>query len=316
MNAFFERAHDALAFLEHHRLEPTASRYALALAYTSEPESMVARDIAALIDGGLRLTAEQADALATRHSVQGAEAPAARREQAMVKHSEELGTLTEEAYGIARSLGDDAGIVARRAEHIFPDGDDVTARLMRAERALAELRDDFVKLRDAVRADFQAHHDFDRDALTQALNQVGARHIMERLAQHDRGYVVLMFAIDSLAAINHKFGTSVGDNLLNAFAAKLRRVFVDQEAIRWSGNEFVVIQPDRTVTAVQILAEEVLLLFANRRFRLRGSGEWIGVVTASAGIVADRGEPFKVLIEKAREKMATAIREGGNRIEV
>ncbi|WP_447410700.1 GGDEF domain-containing protein, partial [Clostridium perfringens] len=85
--------------------------------------------------------------------------------------------------------------------------------------------------------------------LTSALNPVGARRIFEQVERHERRYVLLMFSIDGLVGINREFGASVGDNVLNAFANKLRKIFQDQEPIRWSGNEFVVVLPDHTVTA-------------------------------------------------------------------
>ncbi|MGQ7414287.1 GGDEF domain-containing protein, partial [Streptococcus suis] len=100
---------------------------------------------------------------------------------------------------------------------------------------------------------------------------------------------LLMFSIDGLVGINREFGASVGDNVLNAFANKLRKIFQDQEPIRWSGNEFVVVLPDHTVTAARGLAEEVLSLVERRKFRLLETGEWIGTVTGSASIVSDQG---------------------------
>lgn len=316
MQMQYDRAKDALAFLNHHQLEPSATHYHLALTFLSGADPVLSRHIRSLIDDGLRLTADDAARLIGQMTGQGGDFTPARTQQALAGHAERLQSLADEASGVTQALGDDVRHVVRHASDTMPDGDGVVARLAKAERELAELKEQFAALRVAVQADTPAIPDQEHDGLTNALTQMGARRMLDQLGISNRRFVVLIFSIDGLVGINRDFGNSVGDNVLNAFASKLKTIFSDQEPIRWAGNEFVVVVPDRTVTAVRTLAEEVLTLIETRKFRLRGSGEWIGTITASAAIVPDQNESMDKILNRGREKLDNAIRQGGNRIEV
>lgn len=315
MKTLFDRAYDALAFLDHHRLEPTAVHYGMALAHLSGTNVALSRGIALLVEDGVRLTAEQAAHLVADH-LPPAPAAAAARETRLAGHAERLETLADEAHGVTRAVGTDVRHVVDHGRAGVADGEAVVTRLTAAERELAALKGEFEALKLALHADIPALVDREHDRLTSALNPIGARRVLEQVEKHDQRYVILMFGIDGLVGINREFGTSVGDNVLNAIATKLRRIFPEQEAIRWSGNEFIVVVPDRTITAVRALAEEVLSLIETRRFKLLETGEWIGTVTASAAIVAAQGEEFNTLLDTARGKLEGAIAAGGNRVAV
>lgn len=138
--------------------------------------------------------------------------------------------------------------------------------------------------------------------------------MLDKLVAQDQRYVLVMFGIDGLVAINRQYGNTVGDNILNAFATKLASAFPDHEAIRWSGNEFIVAIPQQTMTAVRAQAEEALQLLERRKFKLRESGEAIGTVTGSAAMIAGHGKGVEWVIDEARAKLQGAMLAGGNRV--
>jgi len=196
-----------------------------------------------------------------------------------------------------------------------PAESSIVARLTATERSLSELREQVAALMsrmDAGRRPIDSEH----DELTNALNQTGARRVLDRIAAQDQRYVLLMFGIDGLVAINRQYGNTVGDNILNALATKLTNIFTDHEAIRWAGNEFIIAIPGQTMTAVRAQAEEVLQLLERRKFKLRGSGEAIGTVTASVALVSDQDNGIEWVIEEARAKLQGAMLSGGNRVAV
>ncbi len=272
MRTSFDQARNAIAFLEYHRLEPSAVHYGLTLLHLSGSYPTLSHDIATSIEDG--------------------NGPSeARFAELAITYASDLG------FGIGIGIGSFA------------------SRLATTERDLSGLRLQLAGLKARIDAGGGIAVDAERDGLTNALNQIGARRVLERLGAQDQRYVVLMFSIDGLVAINREFGNTVGDNILNAFAAKLSKTFPEQEAIRWAGNEFIVVIPGRTVTAVRELAEEVLALLEQRKFRLRESGEAIGTVTASAAIVSDHGGDIEGVLEEARGKLMLAMRDGGNRVE-
>jgi diguanylate cyclase len=310
----FDRARRALTFLEHHQLEPDVGHYRLALAYAGDPGSALAREVARMTDGGLRLTIAQAATLSARYCDGAPHQAVEQREEAIARRTEELGTLTSEAASIARSIGDDVGTVVRHADQV-PGGGDIVSRLSTAERELVELRQEFAKIQSAILDQRGGGGSASHDTLTNSLNQMGAREIMDRVVSQDRIYVMAMFAVDGLIAINRTYGSSVGDNVINAVASKLRTVFDEQEVIRWTGNEFIVVLADTTVKAARLQAEEVLMKLEARRFKLRGTGESIGVITASAGIIVSHGGQVDDMLEELRAKVAHATLSGGNRVE-
>ncbi|MEH3159795.1 MAG: diguanylate cyclase [Sphingomonas taxi] len=316
MKAVFERARKALDFLERHQLEPTPRNYDFALRYITDPASDLARDVVVHTEGGVRLTADTMAALVARHGIETpAMTPAVeRRERTVARQAEELGSLTSDAHDLTQALGRDVGAIASRAEHWPSEGEAIVARLSDAERELADLRRDFAQLRDDIAQAHERRTDRDRDELTQGLSQDGARHILGELAEFNRTYVLMLFSIDDLVGINRRFGSGVGDNVINAFAQTLRHGFPEEDLIRWTGNEFIVVSTHIAMAAAREAAEEALAAFRSRRLKLRGTGEWIGTVTASAGIVTAQGRAEGDVLERARGHLGDAAIAGGGRV--
>lgn len=313
MQVAFERARAALDFLEHHRLHPSPAHYAFALAHLDDPGSDLSRGIYAHTDGGLRLTADAVAALAARHLSPDREAAVDRRERTVAGQAAELGVLSSDAHQVTSALERDVGaIVAGEADGAAAAP--FVARLTEAERQLAEVRAEIARLQNRIGQESDPAEG-ERDQLTSALNQSGARRVLEQLGRHDRDYVLLMFGVDDLMSINERFGRPVGDNVLNAFAATLAQTFPQQELIRWAGNEFVIVMTDVAAAAARVIADEALEAMHARRLKLRGSGAWIGIVTASAGIVVAHDSPVPLVLERAREKLTAAGIAGGNRVE-
>lgn len=277
MRIEFDQARNALAFLQYHKLEPHAGNYQTALVHLSKAYQPLYDDIVSSIDDAPLTDARLAE-LATLH-----------------------------ASGIAAWARDG------RIEPVDPS---MAERLAATEQGLAELREQMATLMARAASGRGFAVDAEHDELTHALNQVGARRVLDQIAAQDQRYVLVMFGIDKLVGINREYGNSVGDNILNAFAAKLANIFPEHEAIRWAGNEFIVAIPGQTMTAVRAQAEEALQLLERRKFKLRDSGEAIGTVTASVALVSDQGNDIEWVIEEARAKLQGAMLSGGNRVAV
>jgi diguanylate cyclase len=188
------------------------------------------------------------------------------------------------------------------------------SRLSDAERELVELRNNVAKLQARIDGNADDGLDNNRDPLTRSLNRDGAQDLLQRLTNDGRSYIIIMFGLDDLEELNNKFGHSVGDNILNALAATLRDFFPEQELVRWSGNKFITILKDAAVMQARVIAGEALVAMAERRLRLRNSGEWVGVVTASAGIVVGQHELTEDVLERARANLTSAAELGGNQV--
>lgn len=277
MRIDFDQARNALAFLQYNQLEPSSLNYQTALVHLSRSYQPLSEEVTALVDSA-QLTDERFAELAKLH------APG-------------IAVWAQEGQVRAVDLS-------------------TAARLAATEESLADLREQLATLTARVDAGGRSAVDAEHDELTNALNQTGARRVLDQITAGGQRYVLLMFGIDGLVRINREYGNSVGDNILNVFAAKLANVFPEHEAIRWAGNEFIVAIPQQTMTAVRARAEDVLQLLERRNFKLRESGEAIGTVTASAALVSDQGNDIEWVIEEARAKLQGAMLSGGNQVAV
>lgn len=304
----FQAARDALAFLEAHRLAPVAANYAFALAVVEDPGSELARAVAAETDGGLRLTSRALETLGERYLADRRDTTAERDSQVTAR-ANQLGALTTDAQTLTRTLSHDVSAMANAAGN-WPDATPLVTRLTDAERELADLRRDVARLQSDLGSLGAARVDPMRDAATGALTSEGARPMFAQLAEQARSYVLMIFSVVDLVGVNDRFGHAVGDNVLSAFVANLRRVFPDEEIIRWTGNEFVLVLTDVALAAARDLADEAIAAFETRRLKLRGSGAWIGPVRAVAGLVVGQGDDPDAALGQARADLYRATVEG------
>lgn len=328
MKAVFERARAALAFLESHQIAPSPAHYDLALRYQSDPDGALGRQIAAFTDGGLRLTAEQVAILIERHVGADVGAAIGAREQAVSAHTAELSSLTSGAHELTSALGRDVGAFAADRAGWPGSATVFSDRLNRAERDLADMRHEIASLRSRIAAPTMPPSGDDDggasdrladpviDTMTDALTRRGAEAVLAQLADHDRGFALILIQLDDLVAINDRYGQSVGNNVLTALVSTLRQSFADRELIRWSGNEFLIVILDTAIAVVRDQVREALDAMAARRLRLRDSGEYIGTVTASAAIMAGRGEPGEAVLARARARLSATADQGGGRVVV
>lgn len=313
MSDSFSIAHAALAFLESHRLPPIAANYSFALEVVGDLDGPLARAVAFETDGGLRLTSRSLHELSQRFLAGNSETVAI-TESSVRTHATQLGSLTSDAQFLTKALSDDVNAMAVEVQD-WPGSNALVARLTDAERELADLRRDVATLQANLGSPSEQRVDPTRDLATQALTSEGARPLFSRLGEQNRAYVMMIFSVADLGKINERFGHPVGDNVLSAFVANLRQVIRNEEVIRWTGNEFIVLVTDVALANARILAEEVLAAFAARRLKLRGSGEWIGMVTASAGIVVGHGADQAAVLIQARAKLYRATVRGLSQVE-
>ena len=270
-------------------------------------------DINARTDGGIRLTRTEAEELVESFLVK--KLTRNNREEAVGQQAKELGVLASEVHGVTSDLERDVATTVGQISQGSGPTSELATRLSAAERELAELRKNVANLQLRIEGKSDEPTEINRDTLTHALNRVGARDLLNNIKSDGRDYVVIMFGLDKLAELNDKFDRSVGDNILNALASTLRDCFQDEELIRWSGNAFIVVLRGTALRQARIMAEEALLAMSQRRLRLRGTGEWIGVVTASAGIMVGQREVTTEILEQAQAKLLFASEAGGNRVE-
>jgi diguanylate cyclase (GGDEF)-like protein len=126
-------------------------------------------------------------------------------------------------------------------------------RLQHANATLAaQLRKALQKVELDAATDALTGH-WNRRALDDVLKQQ-----LERRAFSGRAFSILMLDIDFFKNINDEFGHMVGDDVLRAFAQKLREFLrADDVCVRFGGEEFVVVLPDTSLAKAMDIAERI-----------------------------------------------------------
>jgi diguanylate cyclase (GGDEF)-like protein len=153
-----------------------------------------------------------------------------------------------------------------------------------------------------------------RDPLTGCLRRESGAELLEAqlsLARRRGSPLALLFAdLDRFKAVNDEFGHEVGDGVLAAAAAALRAIARDSDvAIRWGGEEFVVVLPDTTSTDAVTLIKR---LHAGSLGTLP-DGRRMTVSIGVAELRADRAHDAAALVSLADHRMYLAKQAGRNR---
>jgi len=155
-----------------------------------------------------------------------------------------------------------------------------------------------------------------RDSLTNLPNrrylELKVEQALQDHAQLGREYGLLLFDLDRFKQVNDNHGHDVGDAVLRAVAETLVQSLRAPDLVgRWGGEEFLVLMPDVTATALGDLAERCRVLIAQSSV---GNGTSRVSVTASIGItVLSHTDSAATAIRRADELMYQSKRSGGDR---
>jgi eukaryotic-like serine/threonine-protein kinase len=157
------------------------------------------------------------------------------------------------------------------------------------------------------------------DGLTGLLNRRHFFALAERQVsiteRHNRPLAAIMLDIDHFKPVNDRYGHAVGDQVIQAVAARLRATARDSDLVgRYGGEEFALLMPETGKSAL-VLAE-----------RLREAVEQAPVQTASGPLavtvsigvahLAGQGGDISELLGRADDALYRAKAAGRNRVEV
>lgn len=286
------------AFLVAHGLNADPVHYAFAYQVIAEPNGQLARAVAAITDGGVRLSRSDIEALGGSVRL-GATVPDHADdfdEQAVLvararDQVDGMATIIESVEAEARGFGRD---LAASAEAIREAGASPAAaideiarltgsmlqRVHESERRLADATAEARALR--IQLD-EARGEARSDPLTGLSNRLG---LEERFADRDAD-LPCCFAIcdiDHFKLVNDRFGHNAGDRVLRAIARTLAENCEGHFVARLGGEEFAVLFQGVNVDTAARILDSARETIANKRFRLRETDAPVGVVTLSAGL--------------------------------
>jgi diguanylate cyclase (GGDEF)-like protein len=156
-------------------------------------------------------------------------------------------------------------------------------------------------------------------AMTDEMTGLANRRALDLALQHalagaqrrQRPFAVVMVDVDHFKTINDRFGHSVGDTALTAFAARLQQGLRAQDLpFRYGGEEFSVLLPDADAEGAAILAERL-----RQQVALPADAD-MQAISASFGVAAWRpGDTADALMGRADQALYRAKASGRNRVE-
>ena len=186
----------------------------------------------------------------------------------------------------------------------------------------AELVELFHRLEEPLRLALDRHLHLlrqDRDhalleeqALRDRLTGLYNRHVLDTLVDAGRPFGVLMVDIDRFKAVNDLHGHAAGDAVLRAIAETLREEIRPEDlAVRYGGEEFLVLLPDVDQATVTTVAERLRRSVASMEL-----GDEIGRgVTVSIGASLQQpGDPLSRSIGMADQALYAAKEAGRDQV--
>lgn len=127
---------------------------------------------------------------------------------------------------------------------------------------------------------------------------------------------LIMLDIDHFKALNDNYGHLFGDQIIRAIAKRLQSLCRDGvTAYRYGGEEFALIAPHKSLRIARQFAESVRRSIEKLTVKDRRSGQSVGSITASFGVVEKiEGDSLESLIGRADGLLYEAKNLGRNRV--
>ncbi len=203
---------------------------------------------------------------------------------------------------LTRAQREGLEVLARQTQHLL----ELRRYAMEQRRLLSE-REAFAQRLEDARADLQRRndqllHSATHDALTGLLNRaalVQLRDNPEAMLQLQRApYTLMLLDVDHFKDVNDRHGHLLGDRALRAVAdAVAASIRTDDVAVRYGGEEFLVLLPDTRLAVAAQVAERI-------RQRLSQSALPFDL-TVSIGLAA--GEPTRDWSEQVFDRADQAL---------
>ena len=157
------------------------------------------------------------------------------------------------------------------------------------------------------------------DTLTGLYNRryfdVHLQKLIQTNQQNRKNFAVLMVDVDKFKGVNDTYGHGVGDEVLRAYASRLKDTVRGFDLVaRLGGEEFVVVLPDITPDMAYLIAERLRRALGGRPIKC-GSPSGELTVTASIGgfvVGPSQNLPSEEILKRADEALYAAKNGGRN----
>ena len=171
--------------------------------------------------------------------------------------------------------GHQPGTLQLEARLVRADGGEMPVALnvvnLLDDRAVEGLLVTAADITSLVLARRELHRRASTDDLTGLPNRASLRSHLERVLADEPDHTVLFADVDSLKAVNDRFGHRAGDTALCTVARRLQAVTGDDDVVaRLAGDEFVVVAATSDAATVAALVERIEVAMAEAVVLLDG----------------------------------------------
>jgi diguanylate cyclase (GGDEF)-like protein/excisionase family DNA binding protein len=143
---------------------------------------------------------------------------------------------------------------------------------------------------------------------------------MVRAGRHEQGVALILFDVDDLAELNHRYGVGAGDWLLERLGILARQFFrVHDVVARHAGDSIAVLLPETPLDQAASLAHQFRDMVRKRLVLVEYKTEATATVTVSAAAVGaervTRDLDHKAILAEAEAAVVRAQMNGGDRVE-
>ena len=141
------------------------------------------------------------------------------------------------------------------------------------------------------------------DDLTKVYNR---RYLVEHLEKcinkskrYDTDFSLIFIDINKFKSINDLYGHITGDHVLTLVGASITESIRNYDTgARYGGDEFVILLPEATVSAAEIIVERIRI-----KLREKTNNLFAEPVNIAAGIIAGKDKSLEEILAEADEKM-------------
>lgn len=287
---FSEHVHD---FLSSHLIPPTPVNYSVVYLYISNENEMLSAAIDKQLQKGEVITADFLAELFSRYVSYSQEV-----ESSVLQPFEE--TLTKALKKISQQVSNEDKatvnlekldkILAKTTSNSSLEGivnylvstiDKTKSQHQALSKELNATQQEMKMLKGKLDSSRQEAR---VDALTGLLNRRGCDEELQALNLEDT-HSSLAIDIDHFKKVNDNFGHLIGDKVIQRVAKAIEsQITEDDIAVRFGGEEFVVIMVHKNINQARSIAEKIRKAVANLKLIQRESNTYLPPISVSIGI--------------------------------